>query len=412
MLLTLRRRLCHAVTCMVAIGLASSDVSALVLNNNYFEASGGDTNNVAGTIDAGFSDARQRSVELPFHAVGAFGQCTGTWIGNDEEFDKTYFLTAAHCFDDSATETSTSMTFTDYDGNVVASGTATFHVPPERVNVPSGFGGASTDIGIIELTGRTTILSFDGQPIRAPLLYDGVHELGKQVTFNGYGSWGIGSEGSNGGLFPSTGARRALGTNVIDSIFEMDHGISATFNAPGEGDATPRESAVASGDSGSAWWQQHGGVWTIIGTTNGGSGSSYGAFSTAARVSQWVDWVESIYPDVQLFSEEVTGVLGDVNQDGAFTQLDLDDFVAGWMSRTSELSIAEAIKLGDLNLDGFTEIEDLLLLQQAIQASPSPGALRIDFNGGLNVPEPSSLALFGLCGAMLFGLARPVGAQR
>ena len=222
---------------------------ALVINDVYFSASGGNLSDVAGTVDTGYQLAREASFAIQYQAVATIGHCTGTWIGNDPVANKSYFLTAAHCFDDSATLTSTGATFRDYHGNVVASGIANFHVPPERVNRPPEFGGALTDIGIIELSGLATLLGDSGQQILRPLIYDGNQEFATQMHFAGYGLWGIGSQGSDGSLFPSEGVRRASGTNTIDSIFEQSHGIAATYNAPRTGDATKHESAVPPGDS-------------------------------------------------------------------------------------------------------------------------------------------------------------------
>lgn len=78
---------------------SAAQTPAIVLNDQYFANSGGDPADVAGTLDAGYAMARAYSVEPQFHALGALGICTGTWIGNDLENDKSFFLTAAHCFE-------------------------------------------------------------------------------------------------------------------------------------------------------------------------------------------------------------------------------------------------------------------------------------------------------------------------
>ncbi len=374
----------------LVIMLGDSTVASygIVVNDFEFAASGGSVANVAGTLDAGYSTAREASFVPQLQACGTFGHCTGTWIGNDG--NSSYFLTAAHCFQSSNTENAITATFTDYAGNVVASGSGTFHVPPERINRPPGLGGASTDIGIVELPGTTTILRPDGKPIFQPMIYDGNEEFGKEVTLSGYGSWGIGSQGSNGGLMPSSGPRRAAVTNVIDRLFESDHGIGYTFDAPGTGNATSREGGIASGDSGSAWWQEHAGAWSIIATTNGGSGTGYGGRGGGARVSQWLDWVETVFPEALLFSEQLTGVDGDVNQDGFLNQLDINDLVAGWNSDTTSMSISNATQHGDLNLDGTTSLEDVFLLHEALTA----GGSRISVGellAAVQIPEPSTL---------------------
>jgi hypothetical protein len=361
---------------------------AVVLNDAYFTASGGNVNNVAGTLDAGYSAARAYSYSPQFLSVGTLGFCTATWLGNDISINKSYFLTAAHCCEGSppAPKRNLNVTFTGWNGEVVASGPAVFHLPPERVHVPPGYGGASTDIGILEMPGLAVIRDAVGRIIERPLLYDGGGELGAQNSFVGYGSWGIGSQGSNGGLFPSSGPRRAGATNKISSIFEANHGLGAAFNAPGTGDATPAESSVASGDSGSAWWQQHAGRWTIVGVTNGGSGTTYGTVSTASRVSGYVDWIRSIYPVAQLYSEDLNSVDADINGDRVVSSPgDTSAFIARWRQR----SLPNGPNQADLNQDGLVNLPDAYLLHNAL----STVGQSFDFSL-LTTPEPSSMALW------------------
>ena len=267
---------------------------AVVLNDAHFEASGGDANNVAGTLDAGYADARAYSIEGQFQAVGNLGGfCTTTWLGNDTANNKTYLLTAAHCVEGSGHLGSISTSFTDWQGNST-SVSGIVHLPPERTD-PETFGcggGACSDIAVLELDGQINIQNGSGQAIAQPLIYDGDKEQGFENSFVGYGSWGIGSSGSNGGLSPSSGARRAGATNIINGFFESDKGIGTDFDAPGSDNARLEESNVAPGDSGSAWWQEHLGHWTIIATTNGFSNNgAYGGGSTGARASQYVDWI-------------------------------------------------------------------------------------------------------------------------
>ncbi|MCA9238019.1 MAG: hypothetical protein KDA44_21245, partial [Planctomycetales bacterium] len=245
-----------------------------------------------------------------------------------------------------------------------------------------------SDIGIIELSGIATIRDAQGAVVPRPLLYDGSGEQGVTNAFVGYGSWGIGSQGSNGGLFPSSGPRRAGGTNVINSLFESGKGIGTRFDAPGSATAGVNESAVASGDSGSAWWQQHDGRWAIIATTNVGSGTTYGTSSTGARVSRYIDWIESVYSDVQRWSV----LLGDVNRDGFVRGNGLGDpavddfsaFILGWRQPNTAASPNHA----DLNGDGTADLADFWLLREALQSS-GQAPIRAELLG-VAVPEPSA----------------------
>ncbi|HIF9341115.1 TPA: trypsin-like serine peptidase [Photobacterium damselae] len=283
---------------------------AIVINEEVFKDNGGDVNNVPQSIKYANNDLRERSFSNEFLAVGSIPGCTATWIGNDTK-GWSYILTAAHCVSYKDTVNEVWSRFTSWDGRVIAKGSGYSYVPKERINVPAGFGGASTDIAILQLPTTDIILDKAGNPVSKPVLYDGDQELGKTVSFVGYGSWGVGLNGS-GGYQPEKGPRRLYGESVIDAIFEQNHGIAARYHPTGNSKKWAR---IAPGDSGSAWWQEHKGVNTIIATTNGGSARE----STGARVSQYIDWIRSVYIDANVLSNELLhwgknfgeGVVGD-----------------------------------------------------------------------------------------------------
>lgn len=291
--------------------LAPIAANAMVINQNVFIANGGDLSNVAETIKYANLKLRERSYATPYFTVGQIPGCTATWMGNDDT-GKAYILTAAHCVSYNGLETATNTYFRAWDGTIIAQGEGTIYVHKNRINKPNGMGGASTDIAIIKIPAVGTLYDDQGKPVEKPIIYDESNELNKEVQFVGYGSWGVGIH-SNGAYFPYKGDRRLYGESVIDGIWELDHGIGACFEPKGK---TKSWARLAPGDSGSAWWQKHDGIDTIIATTNGMGTYS----STGARVSKYASWIKSIYPDVELFSKQFLewghndrlGTIGDI----------------------------------------------------------------------------------------------------
>jgi len=100
---------------------------------------------------------------------------------------------------------------------------------------------------------------------------------------------------------------------------------------------------------------------------------------------------------------DLTGVEGDVNQDGFLTTADIDDFVLGWLSETEGLNAVERTMLGDLNLDGRTYLDDFSILHDALQTNLGLAVSLDELLRG--VPEPATLCLLGM--ASLGCLTRP-----
>jgi hypothetical protein len=130
----------------------------------------------------------------------------------------------------------------------------------------------------------------------------------------------------------------------------------------------------------------------VIGTSTSTTPVSYGAFSLAA--------------DNQYVASTVTGIkgtAGDVTNDGLLNQADKDAFIAGWMHRrlVNNIQIGDLVSRaeGDLNLDGITNINDLLLLQNAL----SGAGLGTITPEELGVPEPSTVLLALLASLPLVG---------
>ncbi|MCS0002808.1 hypothetical protein NB620_21305 [Vibrio alginolyticus] len=277
------------------ISLLPVIANAMVINQDIFIANGGDMDNVAQTIKYANLELRKRSYATPYFTVGKIPGCTATWMGNDGA-GWAYILTAAHCVPYSDLETPTNTHFRAWDGTIIAQGEGTIYVHENRINKPVGMGGASTDIAIVKIPVVDTIYDDEGKAVEKPIIYDGSNELNKEVQFVGYGSWGVGIH-SNGAYFPIEGDRRLYGESIINGIWELDHGMGAGFKPEGN---TKLWARLAQGDSGSAWWQKHDGIDTIVATTNGKGTYS----STSARVSKYVDWIKRIYPEVELFSNQ------------------------------------------------------------------------------------------------------------
>jgi hypothetical protein len=271
------------------------NANALIINENVFQSYGGDLNNIAASLKYANNELRESSYNNPFFTVGKIYGCTATWLGDDSQW--TYILTAAHCYSYTSEITAviSPYDFWSWNNQLLASGKGFFYVPPERINKPAGFGGASTDIGILKIPKVAMPTDKNGVIVQRPILNDSSNEINNVVEFVGYGTWGVGLDQS-GSYSPATGPRRLWATSKISEIFEKDHGIGAKYEPNG---STEYWARVASGDSGSAWWQDQNGKKIIIATTNGGH--SY--LSTGARVSKYIGWIQSIYPDVRVLSK-------------------------------------------------------------------------------------------------------------
>ena len=87
----------------------------------------------------------------------------------------------------------------------------------------------------------------------------------------------------------------------------------------------------------------------------------------------------------------LTGVAGDVDQNGTFEEADKTAFIAGWKSENVVNGVTvgdlNTIGDGDLNLDGITNIRDLAIIQALLPAAGISLITGTDLTG---VPEPST----------------------
>ncbi|WP_425398956.1 LamG-like jellyroll fold domain-containing protein [Aeoliella sp.] len=126
-----------------------------------------------------------------------------------------------------------------------------------------------------------------------------------------------------------------------------------------------------------------------------------------ATESPFDDWGTFDYAtDNHVAASMLTGIAGDVDQDGSLTPQDVDDFIAGFFQRNLvngiQVGDITSIKQGDLNLDGFTNLDDAFLLHTALVANGMGGLGQFGFTV---VPEPHTWAIT-ISAIGLFGLMR------
>lgn len=251
----------------------------------------------------------------PFDGVIAFssdgdtwGDCSGTWIGNDGGV--AYVLTSAHCFADAGSKASMYI-YRSRDGSIYEGLEVIFHP-----SWPGGsVGSTGADAAIVVLDGEIV----DAGP--APLLYGGTQEKGRTVTFVGYGSRGIGSRGEQDVFYEwlDVYEQKAAAEGVIDVVVgpDADPGNYFVVFLPKEDGSIPNPyggsnrpvsrlaGLLGSGDSGgSAWIQLQGGRWAIAGINSNGTGNAgYGESAWFGRVSADRDWILSVYPGARFVTD-------------------------------------------------------------------------------------------------------------
>lgn len=147
-------------------------------------------------------------------------------------------------------------------------------------------------------------------------------------------------------------------------------------------------------------------------------GTTYGAYDYTEDNGYFTDvWLPTqngygFTLDTSTGHNSVQWVKGDIDFDGDFDRADIDLFIAGWLSRKSTLPGSgpqagdyQSLGLGDLDLDGDTDLGDWVLLRAYNAAAGSP--LVIPSLRELNViPEPASLYLAAACSLLLIGSCR------
>lgn len=231
---------------------------------------------------------------------------SGSWIGNDEGHG--YVLTAAHLFPHSAQISH--YTFQTQNGRQYH-GEALFLHPLWNENLDDRTG---YDFALVRL--KESITDAGAQPA----LYAGNEEIGKTVTFIGYGWRGSGKKGEDTTI--DTDNKPAAAQGLVELVKEAieplpvqgdagnyfaiwlpkeDGSLPNPFSEQGiTRPISPLAGILGSGDSGGPAWIRTPEGWVIAGINSDGSGNAaYGDVSWFPRVSQVQVWIKGIIPNVR-----------------------------------------------------------------------------------------------------------------
>jgi trimeric autotransporter adhesin len=135
----------------------------------------------------------------------------------------------------------------------------------------------------------------------------------------------------------------------------------------------------------------------VFGSTTSGTATDYGAFNLLTDNAYVASPVSGL-----------KGIVGDVNNDGILNDADKTAFVAGWMHKR----VVDGVQIGDLtsrlagdlNFDGITNINDLVIFQNALHAA---GLGALNSSDLMGVPEPTTIATLSmLIGAVALRIRR------
>jgi len=257
---------------------------------------------------AGFAEHEALAREPQFRALFMLrstedhSYASGVFAGNDAT--NGYVLTAAHNYANGAEARHWAYTSS---GGTVYRGIA-LATPPEWNGNPytrTGF-----DLTLVKLDRPVT----DAGP--APLFYAGSAELGRIVTFLGFGQRGTGSRGHDAmmvasprvaaaahGLVEQVLPRRRLATGAADAgnyfAITLPREDGQVRNPLG-GRTVPVSrlaGLVANGDSGGPAFMQIDGRWVVCGIASNGTGTGrYGDISYFARTAGLAGWMGSEVP--------------------------------------------------------------------------------------------------------------------
>jgi len=276
----------------------------IVISDEEFIARGGDLRALDASLPPVFAQLRALSLAHPFYTVGLLsgpkGYCSATWLGDSRDGRRSYLLSAAHCFDDhSRTISSFRGRFTGWSGQELASGAGQVHIHPDYLTRAPGESGVPNDLALIVLPKTAILRDSEQQPVAPPWLNDEEQELGQAVEWVGYGLWEVKhADRLHRGAQPPAAERRAWAQSQISSTSYQGRALQS------RGWLQPRQpwAQTAPGDSGSAWWQQRNGVWSLAAISFG----SYDQTTTGARISRKLPWIRTLYPQVASYAQRIT----------------------------------------------------------------------------------------------------------
>jgi hypothetical protein len=288
--------------------IAPAAPAVVILDSTWAEEGGHDDDPSAGfgaAIELAYRPAFRATVALSADGGDTWGDCTGTWIGNDARHG--YVLTAAHCFEDEESS------LDPQDVLVRSTGGRVYRVVNSAIH---------EDYVDTELTtGEDLAILWLHRPVNdagpPPLLYGGDDEYGRLLTFVGYGARGVASNGEHED-YHDGGDERAAAQGVIEVVKdEADDEDSGNYlgvflpaedgsiENPHDGEVYPANRLVGllgSGDSGGPAWMRIDGRWVVAGVNSNGTGNAEaGETSWFVRVSGQREWIEFHAPVARFF---------------------------------------------------------------------------------------------------------------
>jgi len=235
-------------------------------------------------------------------------------------------------------------------------------------------------------------------------------EIGNEIVIGGQGR-GVASTISNGYVWEASGenSTQRWGANRIDSTTAalavgstVSDVLLADFDPLGQFGWVTGEAGIATYDSGGGWFIKVDNIWTVAGmnayTEHLGQtwfrdpaqgGVESGDWLAAIRLSSYSQFIYSASPGLFL--------LGDMDGDGDRDNFDIDDFELALTDGAGYLTLHPLLtnyaQRGDIDGDGDFDNFDIEPFESLLtgEAPGSPTA----------VPEPSTLGLAALAGAVL-----------